>query len=110
MEKVVILDVGLEGGGATVYGRRDASGWVFWQDGSAMGDDPDEWRGWTTDPVRDLFAALPEQWFLMFPLDVHPDFKAPVRAEFERRVAQLTDEGMRRHAARLRAKWNALTA
>lgn len=92
MEKAVIIDVGVEGGGATVYGRREDGAWVFWHEGSAMGDDPGDWRAWSAGPTADLFALLPSAWYRWHPVEVHPEFKALIRAEFERRMAAHADE------------------
>lgn len=95
MERVVILHVGIEGGGATVYGRHEADGWVFWHEGSSMyldHNDDDQWHGWSSEPVSELCATLPDEWYRMYPIEVHPEFKALIRAEFMRRTSGLVAE------------------
>jgi len=87
MEKVVIVGMGVEGGGETVYGRKSNGVWSFWQEGSSMyldDNDDEAWRSWTADPVPELSLALPEEWFMMYPTEVHPDFVPQLRREYER--------------------------
>jgi hypothetical protein len=91
MGEVVILGIGVEGGGATIYGRRVGGQWTFRQRGTAMdldGNDDEIWRGWESEPVTDLTAVLPDRWYMWFPVEVHPEFRALLRAEYERAVAR----------------------
>lgn len=109
MEKVVIVGMGVEGGGVTIYGRWTHGVWSFWQEGASMDlDEKDEevWRGWSSDPVSDLSAALPDKWWLMYPTEVHPGFVAQLRSEYERcRAAQLAHRGQCQQA-----RWRELLA
>src|SRR5262249_5475478 len=87
MDKVVIVGMGVEGGGVTIYGRRTDGVWSFWQEGSSMDldeNDDEVWRGWSSDPVSDLSAALPGKWWMMYPTEVHPEFVTQLRREYER--------------------------
>ena len=62
MEKIIAADLGLEGGGCTIYARQTDGVWWFWQEGSSMAldeNDDEVWRSWSTEPVTDLIAALP---------------------------------------------------
>ena len=47
MDKVAIVEMGVEGGGITIYGSQSDGVWSFWTEGSSMDlDDNDEevWR------------------------------------------------------------------
>jgi len=71
----------------TIYGRQVDGVWSFWQEGSSMDldeNDDEVWRGWSTDPVPELLVALPGQWWMMCPTEVHPEFVARLRGEYER--------------------------
>ncbi len=105
MEPVVILDVGVEGGGATVYGRQDGEGnWHFWQSGCSMGGEfGDDWQSWEAEATPDLLAALPQSWWRMYPAEVHPDFRARLADELKRATSQ--DEPLRATLAR---RWSAV--
>lgn len=108
MDRVVILDVGVEGGGTTIYGRCEAGGWVFWQEGSAMSlddNDDEEWHNWSGEPVSELRAALPDEWYRMYPIEIHPEFKALIRTEFVRRTSGLVGEDGRAHRFFNREAW-----
>jgi hypothetical protein len=90
MSRVVILDVGVEGGGATVFGRREAGGWRFWHNGSSIcldEDDNEDWKCWETEAVMDLKDALPRCWAAMCPTKVHPEFIPWFRDEYGRLTA-----------------------
>ncbi len=87
MNEIVVIEIGAEGGGVTVLGREVAGQWTFWNRGNSIDlDDESGWRGWESKPTSDLFALLPDRWYWWYPIAVHPDFKARVRAEYERRA------------------------
>ena len=113
MERIVVVRVGVEGGGATVYGRQVEGQWVFWQEGSSMDLDENDdecWRGWESQPVSDLLAVLPGEWYEMFPIEVHPEFKALLRAEYERRAPAPSSESGTDWRQRVHKRWlDALT-
>ena len=82
MDKIIIARMGVEGGGATIFGARADGVWLFWQKGSSINfDDNDDevWRSWSSDPVSELSAALPDRWWQMCPIKVHPEFVAQLR-------------------------------
>ena len=84
---LVIACMGVEGGGATVYGHQENGEWSFWQEGSSMyldDNDDEAWKSWATDPVADLLSALPKGWFKMHPTEIHPEFVTLLRNEYER--------------------------
>ena len=36
MDKVVVADIGMEGGGITIYGIRSDGAWSFWTEGTSI--------------------------------------------------------------------------
>lgn len=110
MVRIIIVDVGVEGGGATVYGRETDGVWSFWNEGSWMymdENDDDRWRQSASEPVAELLAALPDDWSAMYPLRVHPDFVSRIRAEYER--CRRTSPGGRGERSR-HERWRELFA
>ena len=104
MDKVIIAEMGVEGGGVTIYGRQVDGVWSFWQEGSSMDldeNDDEVWRDWSSDPVTDLLAALPGEWWTMYPTEVHLAFVAEFRGGYERCCG--TEDG---HASRFQhGRW-----
>jgi hypothetical protein len=87
MDKVVVLKFGTEGGAVTIFGRKIDGAWSFWQEGTVMGlDENDEeiWQSFSSDSVPELRAILGPIWWKLHPVEVHPDFVAQIRQEYER--------------------------
>jgi hypothetical protein len=87
MDNVVIVKMGFEGGGVTIYGRQTDGVWSLWNEGVSMyfdENDEENWRCWSSDPVSELSELLPKEWWQMSPTKVHPEFVAPLRREYER--------------------------
>jgi hypothetical protein len=87
MEEVIIVNMGVEGGGVTIFGRQADGVWSFRQVGGSIDfDDNDEecWRSWSRDPVSELAEALPREWYQMCPIEIHPQFVEQMRHEYER--------------------------
>ena len=85
MDEILIAEMGLDGGGCTVYGQCVAGTWSFWQEGVSMyfdENDDEAWKPWSTEPVAQLTDALPKSWWLMYVLYVHPDFVEQLRTAF----------------------------
>ena len=85
MEPTIIATFGAEGGSCTVYGQQVDGAWSFWQAGSSMDfdeNDDDSWEPWASEPVPNLLDALPEWWWCMLVLFVHPDFEAQLHTAF----------------------------
>ena len=82
MDKIIIAEMGVEGGGCTVYGRQTDGVWSFWQAGSSMDldeNDDEIWRQWSSEPVPELFVALRDYWWMMHIYNVHPEFVSQLR-------------------------------
>lgn len=87
MDKVVIVKMGFEGGGVTICGRQTDGVWSLWKEAVSMyfdENDEENWRCWSSDPVSELSELLPKEWWQMAPTKVHPEFVAPLPAEYER--------------------------
>lgn len=80
----VIIDVGSEGDGLTLYGLRTSEGWVFSRHviGQARPFLAESWNGHVRRPVKTWPAALSlfdeYPWQHFYPLRVHPEFRAMV--------------------------------
>lgn len=95
MERIVIAKMGVEGGGVTIFGHCVDGTWSFWQEGSSMylDDNDDEgWRSWTSDPVSELPLAMPKDWCMMYPTEIHSDFVPQLRKEYEHCCGTLNDK------------------
>ena len=86
-EKELVLELGLEGGGATIYRTAVASDcWQFYVEGSSMfldENDDEDWRSWTSEPVptiRDALRSIVEDgsWVLCYPISVHSEYRNDV--------------------------------
>jgi hypothetical protein len=77
LEKRLEAEMGIEGGGATIYGRQQDGIWSFWQEASsiALDENDDEYcRSWEWRAVQDLSLALPDKWPKFFPIKIAPEF------------------------------------
>ncbi len=89
MDKVLIADLGLEGGGATIYGRQQHGTWFFWLEGTSMDldeNDDEIWRSWSSQPVQDLSLVLPKEWPLFYPSKLNPEFFDWFRKNYDKHV------------------------
>ena len=84
MEKVLVAELGVEGGGCSIYGRQADGSWSFWQEGSSVDFADEEFsRSWTSEPVPDLGLALPDEWPLFYAVKIHPDFSDWFRDHYQ---------------------------
>jgi hypothetical protein len=101
VERVRIAEIGIEGGGRTVYGRQSHGIWSFWAEGTSMDldeNDDEVWRAWTSEPVPDLALVLPRDWSLFHPGTIHPDFLGWFRRNYDA-ARQIVPEHLRRYQA-----------
>jgi hypothetical protein len=92
MDKTVIARIGVEGGGVTIYGSHLKGVWTFWTEGTSMDldeNDDEVWRSWSSEPVTNLELALPNDWPLFHPVEIHPDFVEWFRVNYENARASL---------------------
>jgi hypothetical protein len=86
-DKEQILELGVEGGGATVYRTRlPSGGWQFHVEGSSMfldENDDEDWRSWSSEPVQNFEEAVSSiaddgSWVFYYPISVHPEYRTAV--------------------------------
>lgn len=73
-EKILIVEIGGEGGSVRIYARQRKDLLVFWHEGSSWDVDDDVWFGYHSEPVPDLEDALPAWWMNAYPVQIHPVF------------------------------------
>ena len=89
----VILDIGAEGGGLTLFGRRTPAGWEFMRElvdhSAAMLDEPTiHHRSEVVNTLEEGLCLLDRYpWHRLFPLKVHPEFSAAILAAVRQRIA-----------------------
>jgi hypothetical protein len=86
MEKLLVVQLGVEGGGATIYGSRKDGIWSFWRQSSSIAldeYDDESWRSWESEPVQDLSLALPNHWPMSSPINIAPEFLDWFRENYE---------------------------
>jgi hypothetical protein len=95
MDKLLVAEMGVEGGGCSIYGRQADGSWFFWQEGSSIDfADEENSRSWSTEPVPDLGLVVPKEWPLYYVLNVHPEFVGWFRENYEAARGSL-DHGLR---------------
>jgi hypothetical protein len=81
----LVLELGLEGGGVSIYRTpADSGSWQFHIGGSTIDldeNDSEVWRSWQTKPFTSVDEALlsvtPDgSWVIFFPTNVHPEYRA----------------------------------
>jgi hypothetical protein len=89
----VILDLGTEGGGSTIFGRQIAPDqWRFYVKSNSMDlddQDNDTWQQHQSVEVGTLETAinlLGENWILLYPLKVHPAFARQIWEAVQQRI------------------------
>ena len=101
-QKEKILDLGLEGGGLTVYrkrvgGSKRAALWVFWRESIGMyldRNDDEMWRESRSEPVSsfdEIIDSLGNEWPIFHPIFIHPDYRGLLKAALDRSVPLLPD-------------------
>ncbi len=98
VEKETVLDLGVEGGGATVFRTRSDTGeWHFHVEGSSMyldENDNEVWRSWSSEPVRRIEEALREvtdisSWVYFYPTAIHPEYRTIMTKLVQAAIAKL---------------------
>jgi hypothetical protein len=100
-EKDKVLEIGVEGGGATIYRTPlDTGGWRFHVEGTSMDlnkNDDEDWRSWTSEPVQTIAEALRSiaedgSWVFFHPISVHPEYRTIVWELVQETASKLTQE------------------
>jgi len=108
MDKLRIADIGVEGGGVTIFGRKSESIWLFWTEGTSMDldeNDDDVWRLWSAEPVSSLDLVLPGDWPLFQPLQIQPDFLDWLRAAYRKARGTLRKDVRRYQGGHRHERW-----
>jgi hypothetical protein len=112
-EKEVVLELGVEGGGATISRTRLSNGeWQFHVEGSSMfldDNDDETWRSWQAEPVANLMAAIQsigegDSWVWYMPIRVLPDYRHAVWEAAQQLACELP-ERLRRLWMDRKAEW-----
>jgi hypothetical protein len=86
-EKELVLELGVEGGGATVFRTPlNSGGWQFHVEGSSMyldENDDEDCRSWRSEPfvsIEDALRSVAEDgtWAVFYPVTVHADYRTAV--------------------------------
>ncbi len=108
MDKVLIADIGVEGGGVKILGKKLESIWSFWTEGTSMDmdeNDDEVWRSWSSEPVSNLDLVLPDEWHRFYPVEIHPDFLEWFREAYEKARDTLPEDERRYHDQHRHGRW-----
>ena len=103
-EKESVLELGVEGGGATIYRTPlGTGGWQFHVEGTSMyldENDDEDWRSWTSEPVQTIQEALRSvaedgSWVFFHPISVHAEYRMIVWELVQETASQLPQERRR---------------
>jgi hypothetical protein len=113
----LVLSLGVEGGGFSIYRSPLAGGWQFHEEGGSMMilDDDDGgmeevWSHSTSKPVQTIQEMLPlkeeyDSWVMFCPISIHPDYRFDIWELVQEIVRNLPDEKKRWWADRRRKRW-----
>lgn len=114
MDKELVLDVGTEGGGASVFRTPLGTGdWQFHVEGTSMGmdeNDDEVWRSWQSEPFHTLEQATCSisangGWLFFYPTSIHADYRTAVWNLVQETVRTLPDESRSRWDEQMRDRW-----
>jgi hypothetical protein len=109
MDKVIVADIGVEGGGITIYGGQSEGVWSFWTDGTSMDldeKDNEKWHSWSSKPVSSLDLVVPKDWPMFYPSKIHPEFVPWFRDAYEKARASLPEDQRRYHDNHRHWRWS----
>jgi hypothetical protein len=107
----VVLKIGGEGGGLTLFGKRNSDGWKFLRElvdqSAAMLDEPTiHHRSEAVTTLQEGLSLLdPYPWHRLHPLKAHPEFGAEIWSVVRQRIER--DGGS---ALRGLGRWEAICA
>ena len=107
----VVLDLGVEGGGLTIYRARSEAGtWVYYKRTSSIwfdDDDNEAWQYRASEPAPSFEELLGTEWAWFTPISVHPEYRQSVWDLVQDRARVLEDEELRMWD-RKKHRWQAL--
>jgi hypothetical protein len=99
-DRELVLELGVEGGGATIYRTPLVSGrWQFHVEGTSMyldENDDEGWRSWRTEPVLNIEEALASvandgSWVFFYPVKVHHEYRTIVWQLVQAEASKLSE-------------------
>jgi hypothetical protein len=109
MEKVIVAEIGIEGGGMTIDGSKMDGVWSFWSEGKSIDldeNDREVWRSWSSEPVSSLDLVLPKDWPVFYPVKIHPDLVGWFRTNYDAARASLQEEQRRYQDKHRHRRWS----
>ena len=97
----IVLKIGVEGGGATIYRTPNGSGgWQFRVGGTSIDlveNDDEVWRAWASEPAQTIDEALRSvagdgSWIFFYPISVHPEYRMIVWELAQENARKLPEE------------------
>ena len=86
MDTPLIAEIGMEGGGVTIFGKMSEGAWLIWTEGNSIDldeTDDDIGRSWSLGPVNTLTSCCLVTGSFC-PVQIHPDFLERFLAAFEK--------------------------
>lgn len=109
MDKEIIADIGVEGGGVTIFGRISKGVWSFWTEGTSIDldeNDDEVWRSWSSEPVSSLDVLVPKDWPVFYPSMIHPEFVTWFRDAYEKARSILSEDQLRYQNNHRHGRWS----
>lgn len=109
MDKLLIAQMAVEGGGITIYGSQAKGVWSFWTEGNSIDldeNDDEVWRSWSSEPVSSLDFVLPKDWPVFYPSKIHPEFVEWFRRNYDKVRASLPEDQRRYQDKRRHERWS----
>lgn len=113
-DKEMVLQLGVEGGEATVFRTLLGSGeWVFHVGGNSMDmdeNDDEVWRSWESQPylrIEDAVRSISNDGGRVFfyPISIHPEYRTAVWGMVQETARNLPDEQKHLWDERRRTRW-----
>jgi hypothetical protein len=108
MDKILVADIGVEGGGTSIYGSKSEGVWSFWTDGSSMDlDEYDDevWRSWSSKTVSSLDVIVLNDWPIFYPSKIYVDFVEWFRQAYEKARSRLPEDQRRHQGQHRHQRW-----
>ena len=109
MDTILIADIGVEGGGITIYGSKSEGVWSFWTEDSSIEldeNDDEVWRSWSSQPVSSLDVVLSRGWPMFYPSKIHSDFVEWFLANYEEARSTLPEDQRRYQDKHRHERWS----
>jgi hypothetical protein len=108
MAKLLVADIGVEGGGITIYVSQSDGVWSFRTQCTSMDldeNDDEVWHSWSSEPESSVDLVMPYDWPVYFPSKIHPDFVGWFRANYDTARALLPEDQLRYQEKHRHGHW-----